>query len=95
LSQVIPLASGVISELVVSSSTLAGTEIDLSVVWDREALRLAVADHGPVISGQPCPSLDLRGRGLTAVASASRSFGVLPTYDGGQVLWAVLDAVRP
>jgi len=95
LSQIIPAASLVISELVVSSSTHAGTEIDISVVWDRGALRLTVADHGPAVSGQPCPSLDLCRRGLTAVAGHSRSFGALPTSDGGQVLWAVLEAVRP
>jgi hypothetical protein len=95
LSQVIPPASLVISELVVSSSTHAGTEIDISAVWDRGALRLTVADHGPALPGQPSPSLDLRGRGLSAVNGLSRSFGALPTYDGGQVLWAVLEAARP
>src|SRR5664280_602878 len=81
LSQAIPMASLVISELVISSSTHAATEIDISVVWDQGALRLTVADHGPALSGQPSPSLDLRGRGLSAVAGLSRSLGALPTYD--------------
>jgi len=94
LSRVIPLASLVISELVISSSTHAGTEIDISVVWDRGALRLTVADHGPALSGQPSLSLDVRERGLNAVAGLSRSFGALPTHDGGQALWAVLEAAR-
>src|ERR1019366_1176746 len=44
LGWVIPFASPVISELVASSSINAGTDIDLSVVWNREALRLTVRD---------------------------------------------------
>jgi hypothetical protein len=36
----------------------------------------------------------VRKRGLTAVAGLFRSFGVLPTDDGGQVVWAVLEASR-
>ncbi len=94
LSQVVPFASLVVMELVASSSVHAGTDIDLSVVWDRGALRLTVGDHGPALSGQRSPSLDVRKRGLTAVAGLFRSFGVLPTDDGGQVVWAVLEASR-
>ena len=29
------------------------------------------------------------------VAGLSRAFGVLPSVDGGKVVWAVLDAPRP
>jgi anti-sigma regulatory factor (Ser/Thr protein kinase) len=95
LSRVIPFASLVVGELVASSSIHAGTNIDLSVVWDRGGLRLTVADHGPALSGQQNSGSELHGRGLTVVAGLSRSFGVLPTDDGGTVVWAVLEAPRP
>src|SRR5450631_1237220 len=94
LGRVIPFASLVISELVASSSINAGTDIDLSVVWNRGALRLAVRDHGPALPGQRPSLLYLHGRRLTVVAGLSRSFGVLPTADGGKVVWAVLDALQ-
>jgi hypothetical protein len=95
LGRVIPFASLVVSELVSSSSVNAGTDIDLSVVWDRGALRLTVRDHGPALPDQNHTALDLHGRGLNVVAGLSRAFGVLPTVDGGQAVWAVLDAPRP
>jgi hypothetical protein len=95
LGRAIPFASLVVSELVTSSSVNAGTDIDLSVVWDQGALRLTVRDHGPALPGQSYSVLDLHGRGLSVVAGLSRSFGFLPTADGGQVVWAVLDAPRP
>jgi len=94
LDRVIPFASLVVSELVASSSIDAGTEIDLSVVWNLGALRLTVRDHGPALPGQWPTALDLHGRKLTVVAGLSRAFGVLPTADGGKVVWAVLDAPR-
>jgi len=94
LNRVIPFASLVVSELVASSSTNAGTDIDLSVVWNLGALRLTVRDHGPALPDQPHPVLDLLGRRLTVVAGLSRAFGVLPTADGGKVIWAVLGAPR-
>lgn len=96
LSRVVPFASLVVSELVASSSMDAGTDIDLSVVWDNGAVRVAVRDHGPGLAAHLQPSdLDLHGRHLTVVAGLSRAFGVLPTTDGGKMVWAVLDAPRP
>jgi len=95
LGRVIPFASLVVSELVASSSINAGTDIDLSVVWNLGALRLTVRDHGPGLSDQPHPVLDLHGRGLSVVAGLSRAFGVLPADGGGKVVWAVLEAPRP
>lgn len=94
LGRVLPFASLVVSELVASSAVDAGTEIDLSVVWDQDALRLTIRDHGPGLAGQPSSPLTLTGRRLTLVAGLSRAFGVLPTTDGGKVVWAVLDAPR-
>lgn len=93
LTRIIPFASLLVSELVASSSVHAGTDIDLSVVWDRGALRLTVGDHGQALPGQPSVPR-LHGRGLTVVAGLSRAFGVLPAADGGDVVWAVLEAPR-
>jgi hypothetical protein len=95
LGRVIPFASLVTSELVASSSINAGTDIGLSVAWDHGALRLTVRDQGPALPGQRPSSLYLHGRRLTVVAGLSRAFGVLPTADGGKVVWAVLEAPQP
>ena len=93
LDRVIPFASVVVSRLVAGSSLNAGTAIDLSVAWNAGALRLTVRDHGPARPSQRLSEPDLQGRGVTvAVATLSRTFGVLPTADGGKVVWAVLDA---
>src|SRR5450631_1667868 len=66
LTRIIPFASLLVSQLVASSSVHAGTDIDLSVVWDRGALRLSVGDHGPAQTGQP-PAPKLHGRGRTVL----------------------------
>jgi hypothetical protein len=95
LGRLIPIASRVVSELVARSSMLVGTDIDLSVAWDLSALRLTVRDHGPAQSSQHHAGPDLQGRGLTVVAGLSRTFGLLPAADGGQVVWAVLEAPSP
>ena len=95
LGRVIPFAALVVSELVASSSECAGTDMDLSVIWNLGALRLAVRDYGPALAGQRRCGADLDGRGLTVAAGLSRALGVLPTADGGEVVWAVLDAPRP
>jgi hypothetical protein len=95
LDRISPFASLVVSELVASSSIGAGTDIDLTLTWNLGALRLTVGDHGPALPDQRPSSLDLHGRGLTAVvAGRSRTFGVLPAADGGKVIWAVLEARR-
>jgi len=95
LDQVVPFASEVVSQLVAGSSVNAGTDIDLSVVWSEGFLRLTVRDQGPALPGQRPSAPDLQGRGLTTVvAGLSRTFGVLPTADGGKVVWAVLEASR-
>jgi hypothetical protein len=95
LGRVIPFASLVVSELVASSSVSAGTDIDLSVAWNLGALRLTVRDQGPALPRQRYSVHDLHRRGLIVVAGLSRAFGVLPSADGGKVVWAVLEAPRP
>ena len=95
LNEVAPSASQVANELVASSSINAGTDIDLSLAWNHDALRLAVRDQGPGLPVQAHTGLDLRGESLTVVAAHSRAFGVLPTDNGGKVVWAVLEAPHP
>jgi hypothetical protein len=94
LHRVVPFARLVFSELVVCSSINASSDIDLSVVWDRGALRLAVRDDGPGSRAGRHRGPGLHGRGLTVVDGLSRAFGVMPTANGGNVVWAVLDAPR-
>jgi hypothetical protein len=94
LNRVVPFASLVVSELVASSSINAGTEIDVSVTWNLDVLRLTVRDHRPALPGQLPSGCDLHGRGLTVVAGLTRAFGMMATANGGKVVWAVLDAPR-
>ena len=58
-------------------------------------LRLTVRDNSPELPRQRFSQFDLHGRGLSVVSSRSRAYGVLPTADGGKVVWAVLNAARP
>ena len=92
LGRVIRRASPVISELVMSSTVNAGTDIDVSVAWHVGALRLSVRDYSPSFGRQRYSPLGLRGPGLSVVAGLTRAFGVLPTADDGTLVWAVLDA---
>lgn len=90
------LAAGlVVSELVASATMNATSDINLSLAWDLEALRLTVRDSGPDLPAKPYSHLDPLGRRLSVVAVLSRAFGVLPTVDGGKVIWAVLNHARP
>ncbi|MEP7034830.1 MAG: ATP-binding protein [Actinomycetota bacterium] len=84
-------ACQVISELVTNSTVHAGTDIALSVAWSHEAVRLSVRDESPDLPRRESAHLGAHGRGLIIVASLSRVFGVLPTAQGGKVVWAVLD----
>jgi len=95
LGRVIRFASPVISELVMSSTVNAGTDIDVSVAWHLGTLRLSVRDYSPSFGRQRSSALGLHGPGLSVVAGLTRAFGVLPTADGGTLVWAVLDAALP
>jgi hypothetical protein len=95
LGRAIRFARLVISELVMSSTVNAGTDLDVSVAWNLGALRLTVRDYSPGFPRQRYSALGLQGRGLAVVSGLSRSIGVLPTTDGGTLVWAVLDATRP
>ena len=96
LGSLVPAASLVVSELVTNSTIHAGTDIDLSVGWNLGLLRLTVADKSPDLPRRMYPQLDdVHGRGLNVVTALSRAFGVLPTAEGGKLVWAVLSAARP
>src|ERR1035437_7802588 len=95
LGRVIRFASPVISELVMSSTVNAGTDIDVSVAWHLGTLRLSVRDYSPSFARQLYSALGLHGPRLSMVAGLTRAFGVLPTADGGTLVWAVLDAALP
>lgn len=85
-------ASLVVSELVTNAVIHAGTDIDLGLTRLGGRLRLAVRDGSTISPRQPV--LDLgrrRGRGLAITEAFSRIWGVLPTADGGKVVWAVID----
>jgi len=98
LGPLIPSACLVISELVTNSTIHARTDIELSLAWSLGMLRLTVRDHSAKLPRPRKTHLGLHGRGLTIVAGFSHAFGVLPTTEGGKVVWAVLDgsaAARP
>jgi hypothetical protein len=93
MGRLIPSASLVVSELVTNATIHAGSDVDLSISWNLDALRLTVRDNSFDQPRQRFSRFDQNGRGLCVVAGLSRSFGVLPT-DAGKVVWAVLNA-RP
>jgi hypothetical protein len=94
LGRLIPSASLVLGELVTNSTIYAGSDVDLSVSWNLDALRLTVRDNSFDLPRPRFSRFDHNGRGLSAVAGLSRSSGVIPA-DGGKVVWAVLNAARP
>jgi hypothetical protein len=92
LGPMVPAVSLVASELVTNSTIHAGTAIELTVAWNLGLLRLSVRDKSPDLPRAQFPQcLDVHGRGLSVVTALSRAFGVLPTTEGGKVVWAVLD----
>lgn len=94
LGSVIPFADLVVSELVADSMMDTDTGIEVSIVWDRGALRLTVRSDGPALPGPGPSNLEMHQQRLSVVALLSRTFGVLPTADGGSLMWAVLEAPR-
>jgi hypothetical protein len=86
-------ATLVVSELVTNAMLHAGTDLSVSLARCGAWMRLAVRDAN---SRPPQPQLvdtsQVSGRGMLLVAAVSEAWGVLPTSDGGKVVWAVLPA---
>jgi hypothetical protein len=95
LGLLVPSVCLVVSELVTNSTLHAKTDIEVSLAWIPGALRVAVQDGSPELPRQRYSQLDVHGRGLSVVIGLSRAFGVVPTADGGKVVWAVLDTATP
>ena len=92
LAQGIASACLVVSELVNNGLRQAVTDMDLSLARHGGVLRLALRNRGNEPRREQAPDLrSVHGRGLAVVDACSRSWGVLPTADGGTVVWAVLD----
>jgi hypothetical protein len=96
LSQQIPDACLVVSELVTNAMIHAGTDIDLALAEHRRSVRIAVRDYSHDLPVEQQGRSDEHGRGLGIVAELATAWGVLPRADGGKVVWAVFDAAsRP
>jgi hypothetical protein len=96
LSQQIPDACLVVSELVTNAMIHAGTDIDVTLAEHRRSVRVAVRDHSRALPVEWHGRSDEHGRGLGIVAELASAWGVLPHSDGGKVVWAVFDAAaRP
>jgi hypothetical protein len=91
LGRHIPAAAQVVTELVTDAISEVRSDIELTVSWHRRAIRIAVRDGGPDPPAQG-PDGGAPRPGLTAVTRLSQAYGVLPSADGGRVVWAVLDA---
>jgi signal transduction histidine kinase len=91
LSHYIAPAVLVINELVMNAITHAETDIDVTLSAHRQTIRVAVRDRSPDLPVERY-GRDAPGQGLPIVAGLSSSWGVLPTADGGKVVWAVLNA---
>jgi hypothetical protein len=96
LAPAIASACLVVSELVTNGLRHAVTDMDLSLARHQGLLRLALRDHSDAPLRLRAPDMDnVGGRGLAVVGACSRAWGVLPTADGGKVVWAVLDVRAP
>jgi hypothetical protein len=89
-------ATLVVSELVTHAMLDADSELSVTISRCGSQLRLAVRDtnrtHSQLEGLDPAR---ISHRGLMLVAAVSESWGVLPTSDGGKVVWSVLPANPP
>jgi hypothetical protein len=91
MSQHLPAACLVVSELVTNAMTHAGTDIFVTVSEHRQDIRVAVGDGSPDLPVERSGPTGEHGRGLAIVASLSTAWGVLSHTEGGKVVWAVID----
>ena len=86
-------ATLVVSELVTNAVADHGSDIEVSVARCGPRLRVAVRRPGtrPGRAADPDGlTLDIAGPAMMLVEGVSESWGVLPTRDDGEVVWAVL-----
>jgi hypothetical protein len=88
-------ATLVVSELVTNAVADHGSDIEVSVARCGPRLRVAVRRPGtrPGRAADPDAdtlALDIAGPAMMLVEGVSESWGVLPTRDDGEVVWAVL-----
>lgn len=88
----VPAASLVLSELVLTAIAHTQSDIDVTVSAHRGTVRVAVRNRGPRPSLDYPRDLGPDGQSLTMIARLSSAWGVLPTAEGRQIVWAVLDA---
>jgi anti-sigma regulatory factor (Ser/Thr protein kinase) len=95
LSQLIEPATQVVSEFVTNAVVHAPATLDLTLSRVDGRVRVALRDHeaGALgAEGRELPEYPLSGRGLQLVSAFVHGWGVIPARDGGQTVWAVLDA---
>jgi hypothetical protein len=89
-------ATLVVSELVTHAMLYADSDLLVTVARCGSQLRVSVRDANR--TNPQLAELDparIGHRGLMLVAAVSESWGVLPTRDGGKVVWAVLTTNPP
>lgn len=92
LRHAVASATLVVSELVTNAVLHAVSHIDLSLSHQAGTLRLAVRDRSSQSPRHREGNLErTTGRGLALVEGFARTWGILPTAEGGKVVWAVLD----
>jgi anti-sigma regulatory factor (Ser/Thr protein kinase) len=81
----------VVSELVTNAVLHARTPLEVTLVQERDGVRVAVRD---LADGQPArrdsPSLASTGRGLVLLEALALSWGVDRHPGGGKTVWALL-----
>ena len=90
-------ATLVVSELVTHAMQYADSDLLVTVARCGAQVRISVAMRNRT-NAQLMGGVDparISHRGLMLVAAVSESWGVLPTSDGGKVVWAVLAANPP
>ncbi|HEX7186596.1 MAG TPA: ATP-binding protein [Actinomycetes bacterium] len=91
MTQLFASAALVVSELVANAVVHAGTPLRVTLGRHDGAVRLAVRDGSPEPVRRRMPGFDREnGRGLYLVEACARAWGVLPTVQGGKVVWVVL-----
>ncbi len=81
-------AVAIVRELVTNAVMHARSGLSVTIAQCGPALRICVRDGSPAPPIlQPAEPTALHCRGVFLVAALARSWGVLPTGDGGKVVW--------